>query len=124
MAPLCGIIIVDYVYAKRGNLHIPSLYTSRPGSLYMYTHGVNYRGVFAWFGAVALALPGLVAAYRPELVDQAGKDMVSDISPLRAFQNLKCFFKIDKSLEDSLPKKQCFEDSVSAHESALENTIE
>lgn len=77
MAPLCGIIIVDYVYAKHGNLHIPSLYTSKPTSLYYFTAGVNWRGVFAWLAAVTLALPGLVAAYRPDLVNQNGKNMVS-----------------------------------------------
>ncbi|KAH7131795.1 NCS1 nucleoside transporter [Dendryphion nanum] len=75
MAPLCAIIIVDYSIARKGNIHVPSLYRGSKGGLYWYTGGVNILGVFSWCAGTVMGLPGLVAAYNPKLVPQAGKDM-------------------------------------------------
>lgn len=71
MAPLCGVIIVDYVYARRGNIHVPSLYDGSRKSLYWFTGGVNLLGVFAWCGGTVMGLPGLVGQYQPQLITQA-----------------------------------------------------
>jgi len=67
--------MTDYILSKKGNIHVPSLYDSRKSALYMYNYGVNYRGIFAWCGAVSLGLPGLVAAYKPNSVGDAAKNM-------------------------------------------------
>lgn len=75
MAPLCGVIIVDYVYARRGNIHVPSLYDGSRKSLYWFTGGVNLLGVFAWGGGTVMGLPGLVGQYQPQLVTQAALNM-------------------------------------------------
>ncbi|KAF2730613.1 NCS1 nucleoside transporter [Polyplosphaeria fusca] len=75
MAPLCAVIIVDYAVAKKGNIHVPSLYRGDKGELYWFVGGVNLLGVFAWCGGTVMGMPGLVAAYSPKLVPQAGKDM-------------------------------------------------
>lgn len=75
MAPLCGVIIVDYVYARRGNIHVPSLYDGSRKSLYWFTGGVNLLGVFAWCGGTVMGLPGLVGQYQPQLISQAALHM-------------------------------------------------
>ncbi|KAF2446455.1 NCS1 nucleoside transporter [Karstenula rhodostoma CBS 690.94] len=75
MAPLCAIIIVDYCIVRKGNIHVPSLYRASRGNLYWFTSGVNFSGIFAWCAGTAMGMPGLVAAYNPKLVPQAGKDM-------------------------------------------------
>jgi NCS1 family nucleobase:cation symporter-1 len=69
------IIITDYCFARKGNIHVPSLYHGQKGGLYWFTYGVNPSGVFAWIAGTVMGLPGLMAAYQPKLVPQAGKDM-------------------------------------------------
>jgi NCS1 family nucleobase:cation symporter-1 len=68
-------MICDYCFGRKGNIHVPSLYTSSKAGIYWYKSGVNFRGVFAWCAGVAMGLPGLVAAYNPTSVSQAGKNM-------------------------------------------------
>ncbi|KAL4894073.1 permease for cytosine/purines, uracil, thiamine, allantoin-domain-containing protein [Aspergillus ambiguus] len=75
MAPLSGIIIVDYVLARKGNIHVPSLYIGSKKGLYWFWSGANWLGVFAWCGGVAMGLPGLVGKYQPELVSAAAINM-------------------------------------------------
>ncbi|PSN69372.1 NCS1 nucleoside transporter [Corynespora cassiicola Philippines] len=75
MAPLCAIIIVDYCFARKGNIHVPSLYQGSKGNLYWFVGGVNISGVFSWCAGTVMGMPGLVAAYNPSLVPQAGQDM-------------------------------------------------
>ncbi|KAH8909658.1 NCS1 nucleoside transporter [Coniochaeta sp. PMI_546] len=75
MAPLCAIILVDYAFARKGNVHVPSLYNGTKGSLYWFNGGVNWIGVVAWLAGVSLGLPGLVAQYQPQAVSAAGKHM-------------------------------------------------
>ena len=68
---------MDYFIARKGNIHIPSLYDGTPKGLYWFKSGVNWLGVAAWLGAVVLGLPGLVGQYQPEAVSQAAVDMYS-----------------------------------------------
>ncbi|KAI0167387.1 permease for cytosine/purines, uracil, thiamine, allantoin-domain-containing protein [Pestalotiopsis sp. NC0098] len=75
MAPICGIIMVDYFIIRRGNIHVPSLYDGRPRSLYWFTSGVHIPGVVAWCVGVSFGLPGLVGSYEPAAVNQSAKDM-------------------------------------------------
>ncbi|KAL4954532.1 permease for cytosine/purines, uracil, thiamine, allantoin-domain-containing protein [Aspergillus filifer] len=74
MAPLCAIIIIDYI-SRRGNIHIHSLYNTSKTSLYWFWSGANYIAVFAWICGVALGLPGLVGEYQPQSVNSAAKNM-------------------------------------------------
>ena len=50
---------------RRGNVHIPSLYQARPGAIYHYTAGFNFRVFVAWAVAIALVIPGVSGALRP-----------------------------------------------------------
>lgn len=75
MAPLCAIIIVDYCFGRKGNIHVPSLYDGSKNSLYWFVSGVNFSGVLAWCAGTAMGLPGLIGAYNPKLVNGAAKNM-------------------------------------------------
>lgn len=69
------IIIFDYIVARRGNIHVPSLYKGSKEGLYWFKSGINWVGVCAWIGGTALGLPGLVGEYQPHSVGQAAKNM-------------------------------------------------
>lgn len=56
---------VDYWISRRGNIHVPSLYNTTPGSPYFYTHGFNPRAFVAWTAGVALVIPGVSGALKP-----------------------------------------------------------
>ncbi|TDZ20026.1 putative permease [Colletotrichum orbiculare MAFF 240422] len=51
LMPTCGIMIVDYWVVRRGNFHVPSLYTKAEASPYTYHNGWNLRAVAAWIAA-------------------------------------------------------------------------
>ncbi len=69
------IIIVDYFAVKRGNVHVPSLFTPARGTLYYYTRGWNLKAVGCWLCAVAFGIPGLVGAYHPTWVGAAATEI-------------------------------------------------
>lgn len=75
MAPVAAIIISDYFLIHRGNIHTPSLFDPRAGSLYFYTAGWNLRASGAWVAGMLFGLPGLIGAYRPDLVAIAAIEM-------------------------------------------------
>ncbi|KAL3431355.1 permease for cytosine/purines, uracil, thiamine, allantoin-domain-containing protein [Aspergillus tetrazonus] len=62
LMPTCGIMIVDYWIIRRGNFHVPSLYTKDPGTVYSYFHGWNLRAVAAWAGGVAFTVHGIAGS--------------------------------------------------------------
>lgn len=68
-------MITDYFYARRGNLHIVSLYQGEKGAIYWYTYGVNWRGVVAWICGFALGLPGLIGRFHPDAVGESAKNI-------------------------------------------------
>jgi len=65
------IIIVDYFFIKRGNIHTPSLFNPSRGSLYYYTKGWNLKALGCWVCAAIFGIPGLVGAYNPSAVGPA-----------------------------------------------------
>ncbi|KAI4723713.1 hypothetical protein E4T49_08562 [Aureobasidium sp. EXF-10728] len=75
MAPLCAIIIVDYFIARKGNIHVPSLYDGKRSGLYWYWSGVNLLGVTAWLFGITMGIPGLVGQYQPQIISLAAKNM-------------------------------------------------
>lgn len=53
LAPLYGIMIVDYYWQKKQQLHVNDLYSTDPGAAYSYTNGWNKSALYAFFiGAV------------------------------------------------------------------------
>lgn len=75
MAPLCAIIIVDYSFVRRGNIHIPSCYNGSQGGLYYFWSGVNWVAVVAWLLGTTMGIPGLIGQYQPAIVSEAAQNM-------------------------------------------------
>ncbi|KAI1842319.1 hypothetical protein JX266_011487 [Neoarthrinium moseri] len=75
LMPICGVMIVDYWVLRRGNFHVPSLYTKAKGTPYAYTNGWNLRAVVAWVAGVAFTVHGIAGSLDPTAVNQASKNM-------------------------------------------------
>ncbi|KAK8108786.1 permease for cytosine/purines- uracil- thiamine- allantoin-domain-containing protein [Apiospora sp. TS-2023a] len=75
LMPVCGVMVVDYWLLRRGNLHVPSLYTKEAGTPYAYYHGWNPRAVAAWVAGVAFTVHGIAGSLDPAAVNQASKNM-------------------------------------------------
>ncbi|KAI1337790.1 putative allantoin permease [Xylariaceae sp. FL0016] len=75
LMPVCGVMIVDYWVLRRGNVHVPSLFTEAAGSPYAYYHGWNLRAVGAWVAGVAFTVHGIAGSLDPDSVNQASKNM-------------------------------------------------
>ncbi|KAL4919035.1 permease for cytosine/purines, uracil, thiamine, allantoin-domain-containing protein [Aspergillus aurantiobrunneus] len=76
LMPTCGIMVVDYWVIRRGNVHVPSLYTKDEGTLYAYVHGWNLRAVAAWAAGVAGTVHGIAGSLGDgSAVGQGSKDL-------------------------------------------------
>ncbi|CAK7230256.1 hypothetical protein SBRCBS47491_007525 [Sporothrix bragantina] len=71
IAPICGIVITDYYFVKKGNIHVPSLFQPAAGALYYYTKGWNLKALVCWVCAATFGIPGLVGSYHPTWVGSA-----------------------------------------------------
>ncbi|KAJ5578632.1 uncharacterized protein N7459_007596 [Penicillium hispanicum] len=71
ICPIVAVMIVDYWITRRGNIHVPSLYNTEPGSPYFYTYGFNLRAFAAWLAAIILVIPGVSGALHPGSIGQA-----------------------------------------------------
>ncbi|PNP61438.1 hypothetical protein FNYG_13833 [Fusarium nygamai] len=71
ISPICAIIIIDYFFVKRGNIHTPSLFNPSKGSLYFYTGGWNLKALGCWVCSAVFGIPGLIGAYHPTWVSMA-----------------------------------------------------
>lgn len=75
LMPICGVMVVDYWVIRRGNFHVPSLYTKDPGTIYRYYHGWNPRALAAWVAGVAFTVHGIAGALNASAVNTASKNM-------------------------------------------------
>ncbi|KAL4885760.1 permease for cytosine/purines, uracil, thiamine, allantoin-domain-containing protein [Aspergillus karnatakaensis] len=75
LMPICGVMVVDYWIIRRGNLHVPSLYSREPGTPYTYYKGWNLRAIAAWVAGTAFVIHGVAGELQPELTGQSSKDM-------------------------------------------------
>lgn len=75
LMPICGIMVVDYWVIRRGNVHVPSLYSREPGIPYTYYKGWNLRAIAAWLAGTAFVIHGVAGALNADLTDQASKNM-------------------------------------------------
>ncbi|WVQ82031.1 hypothetical protein IAT38_004159 [Cryptococcus sp. DSM 104549] len=66
MAAVLGVMVADYYVLRKGNLHVPSLFDTTPGSLYMISpKGYNVKALAAWVAGSLICIPGLAAAFGP-----------------------------------------------------------
>lgn len=70
ISPVLASMIVDYWYARRGNLHVPSLYRPDETSPYFYTKGFNFRIYLAWVAGIVLVISGISGAINPGSISQ------------------------------------------------------
>ena len=48
LAPVFGIMIVDYYLIKKETISLDDLYSDKKGKKYHYNDGFNYKGMMAW----------------------------------------------------------------------------
>ena len=84
VGPLLGALLADYYVLRRGNLHIPSLYTKSPEGAYYYYKGFNLWGLAVWCVSPIMAIPGLYRAYHPNTVSATAAN-ITDCSWLYTF---------------------------------------
>ena len=48
LSPMSGIMIADYFFVRRRQLHLTDLYIGNRTSAYWYTAGFNWRSIVAW----------------------------------------------------------------------------
>lgn len=76
LMPTCGIMVVDYWVIRKGNIHVPSLYTKEKGTPYSYVNGWNIRAIAAWAGGVGFTVHGIAGSLGDGgAVGQGSKDM-------------------------------------------------
>ncbi|OKL60918.1 hypothetical protein UA08_03181 [Talaromyces atroroseus] len=75
LMPICAIMVVDYWIIRKGNFHVPSLYTRAPGTPYAYWHGWNPRALVAWVCGVAFVVHGVAGSLHPGSVGEASTHM-------------------------------------------------
>ncbi|KAJ7637179.1 allantoin transport [Roridomyces roridus] len=72
---ILGPLWADYYIIRRGNIHVPSLYDPRPGSLYWFFGGFNWRAIIAWCAGTGLTISGIAAGYKPGSVSEAAVNL-------------------------------------------------
>lgn len=75
LMPICACMVVDYWLARRGNIHVPSLYAYKLESPYFYYKGWNLRMLVAWVAGVAFTVHGVAGSLNPDSVSDASKNM-------------------------------------------------
>jgi NCS1 family nucleobase:cation symporter-1 len=56
LAPVYGIMVLDYYLIKRGKLDIQELFSASEGGTYWYVNGWNTRALIAWLPAAAFSI--------------------------------------------------------------------
>ncbi|KAI0631663.1 NCS1 nucleoside transporter family [Trametes polyzona] len=65
LGPLTGVMVSDYLIIRRRKLRLSHLYMPNSGSIYWFTHGVNFRAVVSWAFGVWPLMPGFINAVSP-----------------------------------------------------------
>ncbi|KIJ54565.1 hypothetical protein M422DRAFT_152716 [Sphaerobolus stellatus SS14] len=79
IAPIIGIMVVDYWVLHKQKVDVPSMY--RPHGRYWYTSGINWRALAAMVIVIPPMLPGLANAITPNAgIKAAGTTHLYDIS--------------------------------------------
>ncbi|KAI1859446.1 hypothetical protein JX265_010449 [Neoarthrinium moseri] len=63
LSPLVSIMITDYFFIRRGNVHVPSLYIPNSNSPYWYWKGLNPRAFGAWLIGLLSVIHGLAGSF-------------------------------------------------------------
>ncbi|KAJ7207149.1 NCS1 family nucleobase:cation symporter-1 [Mycena pura] len=74
MGAVLGPLWADYYLLRRGN---PSLFDAKPGALYWFVGGFNWRAIVAWCVGTGLTIPGIAAGYNAGSVGAAAVNLYS-----------------------------------------------
>jgi NCS1 family nucleobase:cation symporter-1 len=58
LGPIGGILIADYYFIRKQQLHVDEMY--RSGGMYSYGNGFNLKAVFALFAGILPNVPGFL----------------------------------------------------------------
>ncbi|KAJ9632990.1 hypothetical protein H2204_007380 [Knufia peltigerae] len=58
LGPMTGVMFADYFILRKRLIKLTDLYENRPGSVYWYSHGMNWRALVAWAMGVWINVPG------------------------------------------------------------------
>ncbi|KAH8591453.1 uracil permease [Bisporella sp. PMI_857] len=65
LAPIIGVMCADYHLIRRQHIKLSALYHP-DGSIYWFTHGINWRVIPAWIAGWAPTIGGLIVSVRGE----------------------------------------------------------
>ncbi|KAJ7487789.1 allantoin transport [Mycena latifolia] len=77
MGAVLGPLWADYYLIRRGNIHVPSLFDAKPGSLYWFFGGFNWRAIVAWCAGTGLTISGIANGYKAGAVSTAAVNLYS-----------------------------------------------
>ncbi|KAJ6484366.1 allantoin transport [Mycena vitilis] len=77
MGAVLGPLWLDYYVHRRGNIHVPSLFEAKPGALYWFAGGFNWRAIIAWCAGTGLTISGIADGYNPGAVSVAAVHLYS-----------------------------------------------
>jgi len=77
MGAVLGPLWADYYVLRRGNIHVPSLFDAKPGALYWFVGGFNWRAIVAWCAGTGLTISGIADGYKPGAVSVAAVNLYS-----------------------------------------------
>lgn len=72
LGPMCGLMIGEYWIIRSRKVKLSDLYHDRPGGIYYYWAGINWRAFVAWVVGFTPQLPGFVASVNPSVVVPIG----------------------------------------------------
>ncbi|KAG7752322.1 hypothetical protein KL911_004120 [Ogataea haglerorum] len=75
VAPLLGCLLSDFYIIRKGNIHVPSLYTKNPKGIYYFYKGCNLWAGAAWVISPIIAIPGLYRSYHADALTQTASDI-------------------------------------------------
>ncbi|ODV83112.1 hypothetical protein CANARDRAFT_30211 [[Candida] arabinofermentans NRRL YB-2248] len=75
VGPILGGMLADYYVVRRGNIHVPSLYTKSSSGAYHFYKGCNIWAILCWVACPVIAIPGLIRAYHPNVSTQTATDI-------------------------------------------------
>lgn len=67
IGPLFGILIADFYFIKKQQVHVDDLFNDQPGGAYWYTNGVNPKAIAALVPAVVIGLVFTLVPYLQHL---------------------------------------------------------
>ncbi|QYS97962.1 Nicotinamide riboside transporter 1 [Trichoderma simmonsii] len=83
--PICGSQVCEYFLVRRRRIKLSDLYIARPGAIYFYSYGFNWRAYASWVVGWAPLFPGLLHAIKPTISVAPGAANLYNLSFIVGF---------------------------------------